>query len=214
MISPASTSSNINPPPHLVNISFDNTAGVYDVDYLTTLSGNYDISINTTNQGEFGGLPLPVQCVPDQTDPTKCIIENVDGSSWNRAIVKQESKFLLIAKDQYQNRRLSGGDNVTVTLVADGGGDTVQGVVTDKNDGSYLIAYTLQTKSTYSLFVAVNGTKAGGDNSNFQVISEYANNPVPTLLIVACVLGGGIVLAVAGFFIYRRYNRLRYELLE
>jgi len=127
--------------------------------------------------------------------------------------VKATNHFTVIAKDQYHNRRLVGGDDLKVTLVADGLPD-VDGTVQDNKDGSYLIAYFLHDKAEYTLAILINGTAVGSSSAPFKIDANYANNPVPTLIIVAAVLGACIVLAVIGYFVYRKMNRVKYDLLE
>jgi len=205
--------SGMSEPKYNASITFRDDAGVYEVDYVTRQSGKFEVSVNITGEGELGGLPASVFWAPDKTYPPYCEVANIDGSTWNKAVVKSTNEFLLIAKDQFKNRRLVGGDEVDVRLTADSV-DPVVGTVDDKKDGTYVVSYFLHDKAEYTLDIKINGTAVGPTNAPLKIDAQYANNPVPTLLIVACVLGGGIVLAVAGFFIYRRYNRLKYELLE
>lgn len=110
--------------------------------------------------------------VQSAASPTK---SKVGGAGVTRAVAGRRSSFMILAKDEDGNRRLSGGDEFQVHLVlrqpptpavtsivqaacsspvpTSNGRPTVVGTVKDNDDGSYSVEYLATVAGVYDLMI-------------------------------------------------------------
>ncbi|GAB4815949.1 hypothetical protein N2152v2_002995 [Parachlorella kessleri] len=97
--------------------------------------------------------------VQSAAEPSKC---RVAGPGITRAVAGQQAEFLIQARDEAGNRRLSGGDEFQVLLTAPSA--SLAATVTDKGDGTYSVAYTATVAGVYQLSITVGAEEHVADS--------------------------------------------------
>jgi len=104
------------------------------------------------------GSPYKVRVHPAVTCASKSIATAnsvAPGHSLELATAGVQAEFSITAKDLYGNLKIGGGETF---LVRFSGVDKSSGVVTDKQDGSYRVLYTLTKSGTYTVSVIFGAT--------------------------------------------------------
>ena len=86
-------------------------------------------------------------------EPARC---RVAGPGVTRALAGRPAEFVIQARDEAGNRRLSGGEEFSVALT---GPASLAAAVADKEDGTYSVAYTATVAGVYQLEVTLGGCR-------------------------------------------------------
>eukprot|EP01113_Clastostelium_recurvatum_P004024 TRINITY_DN1178_c0_g1_i1.p1 TRINITY_DN1178_c0_g1~~TRINITY_DN1178_c0_g1_i1.p1 ORF type:complete len:1144 (+),score=354.68 TRINITY_DN1178_c0_g1_i1:38-3469(+) len=181
--------------------------GLFSLTYNATKAEPLLVSI-TLSGTPLIGSPSLITTIPAATfSPRSYAL----GPGVSAAYVQTPTDFTVYAVDLYGNQRTIGGDQIVVTLFAQG--EKVTATVIDGNNGTYNVQYQVKLRAEYSMQVVMNNVNVQG--SPFTLNTQYAQQPTPVVLIVGIVFGSVAILAIAGFFIYRRIkSRAGYDVLK
>ena len=119
-------------------------------------------------------LSNEVGVIDDSTCAENTIAE---GSGLESAIAGKESSFTIIAYDAQKRRRILGGDLFMVELQDESGNKKATGNIEDRDDGSYLVSYTVHAASLptvpsrYKLVVRFRGAHIQGSPFSVKFLS-------------------------------------------
>jgi len=136
--------------------------GEYKVFYNVQQTGLFKTHI-TNEDTPILGSPFETVLEPGLVDPNQCsaagkgLIDSTAGSTVS---------FSIITRDKFKNGLEVGGAKIRVEIL---GGSNPVPKVTDNNDGSYLVAYTLGWADTYHIEVYINEIKLEGSPFTIQV---------------------------------------------
>ena len=100
-----------------------------------------------------------------------------EGSGLKSAIAGKERSFTIIAHDAQKRRRILGGDLFMVELQDESGNKKATGNIEDRDDGSYLVSYTVHAASLptvpsrYKLVVRFRGAHIQGSPFSVKLLS-------------------------------------------
>lgn len=128
--------------------------------------------------------------VQSTAEPSKC---KVVGPGVTRATAGMPSKFIIQARDENGNKRLTGGDEFRVVLVHDNTSTLTTATVKDECDGTHSVEYVLTVAGVYELHITLPGDE------------DVADSPYPVRVVAgrpsvkhSSVVGAGRKSAVAG----------------
>ena len=124
-----------------------NNTNLYDYSSVLKKSGAYSIQVLYQNLPVVS--PKEFYIHPAETSAAHSTVE---GRGTTLATQYQPTPIVITARDIYGNPRESGGDKVTVRLVAV---ESADGVITDNKDGTYTAIYVVKMMGTYSLLVRI-----------------------------------------------------------
>ena len=111
-------------------------------------------------------------------DDSTCAENTIaEGSGLESAIAGKKSSFTIIAYDAQKRRRILGGDLFMVELQDESGNKKATGNIEDRDDGSYLVSYTVHAASLptvpsrYKLVVRFRGTHIQGSPFSVKFLS-------------------------------------------
>ena len=111
-------------------------------------------------------------------DDSTCAENTIaEGSGLESAIAGKESSFTIIAYDAQKRRRILGGDLFMVELQDESGNKKATGNIEDRDDGSYLVSYTVHAASLptvpsrYKLVVRFRGAHIQGSPFSVKFLS-------------------------------------------
>ena len=173
------------------------SANLYEYISTLTKSGTMTVQVMYTN------IPI-VEPQEFYIHPaaTSAKHSTVEGRGTTLATQHQATPIVITARDIYGNARESGGDKVTVKLVAV---NTAIGKVTDNYDGTYTAVYTVTIMGTYSLLVRIippladqksEGIHIKGSPFSVQNLDANQKNPITGAKQTFCFgdgLKGGVV---------------------
>eukprot|EP00301_Raphidiophrys_heterophryoidea_P019950 c475_g1_i1.p1 GENE.c475_g1_i1~~c475_g1_i1.p1 ORF type:complete len:1386 (+),score=319.13 c475_g1_i1:290-4159(+) len=149
----------------------DHGNGKYSVSYISNIAGDFLISATIWNQAlgyqSIHLSPFLGTTVASGADPAKSYIfirSSADpvfrDSATFRAVTGVHNYFYIQAVDRYGNKKTTGGDRFTASVQ---GPSSIDGFVSDNNDGTYVGTYVAPAPGQYWLKilcgnVAVNGT--------------------------------------------------------
>eukprot|EP00698_Gefionella_okellyi_P019273 TRINITY_DN5888_c0_g1_i1.p1 TRINITY_DN5888_c0_g1~~TRINITY_DN5888_c0_g1_i1.p1 ORF type:complete len:5059 (-),score=1335.09 TRINITY_DN5888_c0_g1_i1:98-15274(-) len=158
--------------------------GEYKFAYTATTAGVYALQL-LLDLAPISSEARRVVVAPGPSFAARCV---ADGTGRKTARAGETSAFTIVAKDQFANRRQSGGDNFQVSLV---GSSALVGAVQDNEDGSYLVQYTTRVAGRYSMHVSLEGIAIA--DSPFDVLvaatTESAPHCTHSALPQVCVAG-------------------------
>ena len=111
------------------------------------------------------------------------------GHSLELATAGVQAEFTITAKDLYGNLKTDGGERFMVRFT---GIDTASGVITDNQDGSYRVLYTLTKSGTYDASIVFGATGISG--SPFRIHTQPARRNIGN----SPAAGQALTLATAG----------------
>ena len=146
----------------------------YDCIVKNHKNGEYSVFYNIQGTGLFKthvtndatpilGSPFDTLIEPGLVDPLQCsaagkgLVDNAAGAN---------ASFSIITRDKFKNGVEVGGADVRIEII---GGSSPVARVTDNNDGSYLVSYTLGWADTYHIEIYINGVKM--DDSPFTIVA-------------------------------------------
>ena len=172
----------INVGPLAQGLSVDLGNGTYSASYRVTGSGDYKLAILVNNQlvqnpppfydSAEGGFKLNVKA-----SDTKASLSEVVGVGLTTATSGMLSSFSLQTYDEFGNKKDFGGDNIIATLKSSDTGEVHDLNVTDNQDGTYDVDYTLYWSGIYTLAL---GLKAEGNDTVdvfYQSLTIPEDNP-------------------------------------
>eukprot|EP00761_Pharyngomonas_kirbyi_P008336 gb/GECH01008347.1/.p1 GENE.gb/GECH01008347.1/~~gb/GECH01008347.1/.p1 ORF type:complete len:797 (+),score=152.07 gb/GECH01008347.1/:1-2391(+) len=87
----------------------DQETGVVTVEFSARQSGDYSINIKGDGRS-IANSPLHVTVLPGPIDGSRCELEPTTDISRKPQLIDQELRLKLIARDSFDNQRISGGD--------------------------------------------------------------------------------------------------------
>lgn len=87
--------------------------------------------------------------------------------------------FIVTAYDVHGRRMKYGGATVTVSVTGEGGGDPIEGIAKDNQDGSYLCTYRVERRGDYSVKVEVDGAPVAGSPFSVFFSAPPGGMPMP-----------------------------------
>ncbi|KNC55644.1 uncharacterized protein AMSG_01913 [Thecamonas trahens ATCC 50062] len=140
-------------------------AGTHDVVYSLTVPGDYAYTLRV-NLMPLAANPYEVTIVPG---PTYAPMSGASGAGLVESKVGETVEFVVVARDEYGNRRRAGGDIVLASVSSVDSQVLVS--CTDNSDGSYTCAYATQIGGSYVLSVQLNSVAIGGSPWSFKVLA-------------------------------------------
>ncbi|KAL3774885.1 hypothetical protein ACHAW5_007303 [Stephanodiscus triporus] len=142
-------------------------SGKYRVDFTVLKAGSYQVHVMTGGTDIYCGLgeenkcsPFTLTVLPGATLASNCETE----SSFNpvdslvEARAGEIGKLYLQAKDAFGNNRVVGGDDVVARFESMANPDIqYRGNVVDRNDGSYLITYSIPLAGRFLVSIRIEG---------------------------------------------------------
>ena len=128
--------------------------GKFTVNVLARSSGKY--TLNVTLNGEHAGFS-PYRSVSFDTGLSDAAATTVVGAGTRNATAGENTTVTVQVRDEYGNRRPSGGDVVSGRIVVDN--VDLWGVTVDNGDGSYALTYAAPREGSFELEVML-GTSA------------------------------------------------------
>ena len=126
------------------------------VEWVPPTSGTYVISVNCCGQ-PVRGSPFKFAVESSRSMPQMCLMT---GPGLKEQLVGTRNIFSIIARDQAQRQRSSGGDNFSATISGPG---EVRGLaVCDNDDGTYDVRFHVRIPGTYTVEVALDGIAIKG----------------------------------------------------
>jgi hypothetical protein len=150
----------------------DNDNGTYSAHYVISRPGIYQLNIRLNDEHEIFGSPFRVEVLPSRTVPEKCTCE---GDCLTTGFpVNKTSSFTLIARDQFGNKKKTGGDVFELGVM---GPALLSGLV-DKGDGTYICSVDTQnpldsnqiTSASLLITVTLYGKHVSGSPFRPQII--------------------------------------------
>jgi hypothetical protein len=146
----------------------------YGMSWVPPEVGFVQLHIEDALQRPVAASPFQVKVLPADTVAEKC---EVSGRGSEYAQPEEPTEFLIHAYDKYDNR--TDGAKFTVT-VSDHPDQkfVVDGVVTDRHDGTYRVAYELRRSGPHMMSIVLNqgpsmrGEEAHIKGSPFRIFSE------------------------------------------
>ena len=111
------------------------------------------------------GSDIMLSIEPGKIEPQKCVAVGPGVDIANATVAREPSTFVVKLRDTFGNGIGRGGDEVTVSVVAN---ETLGSLVSDKEDGTYEVSYTAgnaadyRGRTVYKIFVEVNGSQIYG----------------------------------------------------
>lgn len=136
----------------------DQEDGIYIVTFQVQESSEYAVQLSMKMDDKFdnlNGFPCDLQVIDSGvTSANKTVLE---GEGLGTVILNDPSKFNIITHDQFNNKRMAGGDKVEVTLTNDHSKISMNAEVTDLEDGTFEVNYVPCSVGDYKIIVTING---------------------------------------------------------
>ena len=142
-----------------IEVTWDVSRAAFQVLYDPRVAGEGFVDVKLGGSPILGS-PFPLTVAPGPTSPFFSVLE---GSGLQGGLLSSPSKFTILARDQYSNAAMSGGDPFVVSVVCSSEkcGSKASVVLSDRNDGSYVAAYTADGEGQYALSVTLEGEHVG-----------------------------------------------------
>lgn len=141
--------------------------GQYKVEYTLLQAGLYKVHVKTTGGTDiYCGLgeqrkcsPFDLVVKPGQTVAGMSEVESFASlDSLAEAVAGRTGTILLQARDAYGNNRDVGGDDFSARFSNQGNGRLqYRGIVSDRDDGTYIITYSIPIAGSYKVSITLGG---------------------------------------------------------
>ena len=130
-------------------------SGIFAIVYNATVSGDYTIDVQINDTGVGLDNPYPMIMWPSDTyAPTS----SAAGGGLTETFTDEKAFFSIVARDRYKNLVDEGGINWNITVRDNLSGSELKSiVVTDFNNGTYHIEYSVHESGEYVLAVQHEG---------------------------------------------------------
>eukprot|EP00002_Diphylleia_rotans_P007559 TRINITY_DN1718_c0_g1_i12.p1 TRINITY_DN1718_c0_g1~~TRINITY_DN1718_c0_g1_i12.p1 ORF type:complete len:2907 (+),score=415.17 TRINITY_DN1718_c0_g1_i12:4370-13090(+) len=155
-------------PDEVQTLMVDLQNGTYKCHFCLTIAKHYTVRVTLGGIDVFGS-PFRLDVDAGDVYGFSCTAE---GTGLTSAIAGCRSSFTVKTFDRFLNPCEAGGKGESLQVALVGSSGTIDALVTDNNDGSYLVDYLSKKSGTYSMFV-----KYGGDHikgSPFRIVVEIA----------------------------------------
>jgi len=142
-------------------------AGKYRVEYTLFKAGTYTVHVRTGGTDIYCGLgeynkcsPFTLEVSPGETSPKMCEVESISlvADSLSEARAGETGTALIRAKDIYGNNQVKGGDTFDVKFTnTEKEGIQYRGYISDNEDGTYILTYSIPISGSYRLVVTLDG---------------------------------------------------------
>jgi len=153
-----------NVPDELLSIK-NNNDGTYEATFVLQEASEYAMQLTMKlSDDKFVNVNgFPCDILVTDAGVSSAANTMLEGDGLGTVILNEPSKFNVVTRDRFNNKRSAGGDKVEVMLINEHSKISMSAEVTDLEDGTYEVNYVPSAVGDYKIELRVNGETVVND---------------------------------------------------